>query len=115
MTWVYLDDQYPEHPKVDGLSDGAFRLHTAAICYSNRLRTNGVVTADRIPRLMPKFRASYIQELVDRLLWHELGDGAAYELHDYLDWNRSREQIEEAIERNKANGRKGAAKRWGHG
>jgi hypothetical protein len=113
MPWVNLDDQYPEHPKVDSLSDGAFRLNTAAICYCNRQKTDGIVAASMVPRLMPKFRPSYVQELLDRMLWHDIGGGSAYELHDYLDWNRSREQIEAAVAKNSANGRKGAEKRWG--
>ena len=113
MPWVNLDDQYPEHPKVDGLSDGAFRLNTAAICYCNRQQTNGIVSAVMVPRLIPRFRKTYVQELVDRMLWHDLGDGAAYELHDFLDWNRSREQIAEDRAKNSINGRKGAEKRWG--
>jgi hypothetical protein len=113
MTWVNLDDQYPEHPKVDSLSDGAFRLNTAAICYCNRHQTDGVVTADKVARLVPRFKKAYVQELVDRLLWHDLGNGTAYELHDFLDWNSSRAEIAEAKARNVENGRKGARKRWG--
>lgn len=112
MTWVNLDDQYPEHPKVDGLSDGAFRLHTSAICYCNRHLTDGVVTAEKVVRLVPRFKRSYVDELLERLVWHDLGGGAAYEIHDYLDWNASRAQVAEARQKNSENGRKGATKRW---
>lgn len=113
MTWVNLDDQYPEHPKIDALSDGAFRLHTSAICYCNRHRTDGIVTAEKVSRLMPRFKRQYLDELLVRLIWTDLGDGAAYELHDYLDWNSSRAEIEAARRTNSENGKKGAASRWG--
>lgn len=113
MPWVQLDDGYAEHPKIDSLSDGAFRLHTAAICYANRYQTDGIIPAEKAPRLMPRFRKTYIQELVDRMLWHDIGDGAAYEIHDFLDWNRSREQIAEDKKRASESGKKGAQKRWG--
>lgn len=114
--WVYFDDQYAEHPKIDALSDGAFRLHTAAIFYSNRHATDGIITADRVRRLVPRFKRIHAQELVDRLLWHDLGDGAAYFIHDFLDWNKSKAQVEERrseiSQRRSDAGKKGAASRW---
>lgn len=33
MSWVRLDDQFADHPKVVGLSSDAFRLHVSAMCY----------------------------------------------------------------------------------
>lgn len=114
MTWVYLDDRYPEHPKIDGLSDGAFRLHTSAICYANSHLTDGIIPADRLSRLMPKFRKAYVTELTQRLLWIELPGGTHYEIHDYLDWNKSRAEVEKRRVTRAEAGRKGAGKRWGN-
>jgi hypothetical protein len=34
-------------------------------------------------------------------------------LHDYLEWNRSREQVEAERERKRKAGRMGAESRWG--
>lgn len=100
MPYVNLDDNYPEHPKVDGLSDAAFRLHTSAICYCAKQTTDGKVPPDRPSRLVPKYRTSALAELIRSGMWHDLGGGCGtdtcpsgvdgfYQLHDYLQWNKS--------------------------
>ncbi len=93
MPYLNVDDNYPEHGKVDRLSDGAFRLHTSALCHCARQLTDGFVEESKVGRLMPKFRPSYIQELLEshpeRPLWAKVQGG--YHVHDYLDWNKSRE------------------------
>lgn len=51
MTWIRLDDNLPDHPKVLGLSDKAFRLYISAMCYSSRYLTDGFISyvvGDRI-------------------------------------------------------------------
>lgn len=121
MTWVNLDDQMPEHPKVAVLSDGAFRLHLSAIFYCNRHLTDGVVHATIVPRLMPRYRKNYLDELLtvtgtngDEPLW--IPHGNSYEIHDYLDWNKSRADVQghrARVSKVRAEaGRKGAAARW---
>ena len=62
MTWVVLDDKMPEHPKNVGLSDGAFRLHVSGICYCNRHLTDGIISADMVAQLMPRYRKSFLDE-----------------------------------------------------
>ncbi|MQB00517.1 MAG: hypothetical protein GEU78_09540 [Actinobacteria bacterium] len=108
MPWVNLDDKMPDHPKITGLSDAAFRLNVSAICYCNRHLTDGLIDADEVPRLVRRFRRSAVNELVTRGVWlhHEVLH--CYEVHDYLQWNKSRVQVEEAAERQ----RKRARKRW---
>jgi hypothetical protein len=116
MTWVALDDKMPDHPKIVGLSDGAFRLYVSAIAYSNRHLTDGIIRAEAVSGLMPRYRKAYLTELIDRMLWVETTAGV-YEIHDYLDWNKSRAEVEEHLTRvSKARseaGKKGAAARWG--
>lgn len=113
MPWANFDDKFPRHPKVRPLSDGAFRLHTSAICHSSEWLLNGIIPADDVPDLMPKYRPAYLAALIARGLWRDLGDGT-YEIHDYLDWNRSREQVESERERKRKGGKKGAEARWHH-
>lgn len=96
MPWVKLDDQFPDHPKIDGLSDGAFRLHVAGMCQSARYLTDGLVPAERIPRLIPTYRPKYLAELVDRLLWVERE--GVYEIHDFTKWNKTRDWWEKQRE-----------------
>ena len=88
MPYLNLDDGYTEHRKVDALSDGAFRLHTSALCYCARELTDGHVPEHRVARLVPRYRAAHLAELVASGLWLPAADG--FDLHDYLDWNKPR-------------------------
>lgn len=87
MGWVRLDDGFAEHPKIDGLSDGAFRLWASALGYVARNLTDGFVPAGRVARLTPRFRSSHVDELLRAGAWHAAEGG--YLVHDYLDWNPS--------------------------
>jgi hypothetical protein len=114
VTWVNLDDQMPEHPKVVTLSDGAFRLHISGIAYCNRFLTDGIIRAEVVARLVPRYRRSHLDELLggDRPLWLQVEPDAIYEIHDYLDWNKSRAEIEKRRDARIQGGRKGADRRW---
>ncbi len=93
MSWFHLDDNFPDHRKVAGLSDAAFRLHVAGLAYCSRGLTDGIIPADDVPRLVRRYKPSARTELVDGGLWVEsLGH---YLIHDYLDWNDSRERVME--------------------
>ncbi|MBA3782857.1 MAG: hypothetical protein H0X12_13525 [Nocardioides sp.] len=89
MPYLNLDDNFSDHPKVDTLSDGAFRLHVAGLCYCAKNTTNGVVERRRVPRLTSTYKASLLKELMDAGLWMPHTGG--YEIHDYLDWNKSKD------------------------
>ena len=114
MPWANLDDQFPKHPKVLPLSDPAFRLHVSGVCYAAQYLTDGRIESEAVPLLMPRFKARYLEELLKRGLWLQVGDD--FEIHDYLQWNRSKREITEERERlrkvRSAAGRKGAEKRW---
>ena len=88
MPYLNMDDNFADHPKVDGLSDGAFRLHVSAMCYAAKHRTDGAIPPERIPRLMPRFKQAYVAELIKAGLWVQHDDGQR--IHDYLDWNKAR-------------------------
>lgn len=98
MTWVKIDDGFPEHPKVLRLSDAAFRLHLSALCYAARNLTDGVIP--RVWVLVGKGRAvlAAVNQLLAAGLWTEHPDH--YEIHDYLVYQQSRAQVEQQRERN---------------
>lgn len=109
MVWASLDDGFCDHPKVEALSDAAFRLHVAAICYCARLLTDGHVSLERVPRLVRRYRPKLLVELVDGGVWHRCGhrcascpqpaEGSVY-LHDFLAVpNRSKAQVQRDRER----------------
>lgn len=92
MPWVKLDDRFPSHRKVALLPDRAFRLHVSAICWCSENLTDGRI-ADRELPLVAKVRGlkATAQQLADAGLWDRIDGG--WQIHDYLDYNPSREQV----------------------
>lgn len=89
MSWVKLDDRFPEHRKVEDLSDAAFRLHVSALCWTASKEKDGFVPRKAARKLGSQSR---IEELVDAGLWIQVGDD--YEINDYLEYNPSHDQLE---------------------
>lgn len=92
MTWLKLDDNFADHPKVVVLSDAAFRLHVEGMCFCARMLTDGKV----IRRMAQGYGDDVIAELTSGGLWHEDGHGCpkcvqpgagAFMVHDFLEWN----------------------------
>lgn len=114
MPFLNLDDNFAEHPKVDTLTDSAFRLHVSGLLHCSRLMTDGFVDSAKVSRLVPRYKKGALEELVRSTLWIKGVRG--YQIHDYLDWNRSRAEIEEKRDRMKQirseAGKKGANSRW---
>jgi hypothetical protein len=92
MAYAQFDDGFADHPKVRGLGDAAFRLHVAGIVYCSRYLTDGRIMRDDVPDLVRRYRSSALTELVAKGLWLERG--TYFEIHDYLQWNDSREVVE---------------------
>ncbi len=88
MTWVKLDDQFSDHPKVKALSDPAYRAFVDGLCFCSRYLTDGRIPAANI-RAIAKTRA--VSELVSAGMWERNGDGVL--VHDYLDFQPSAKRI----------------------
>jgi hypothetical protein len=131
-NWEYvrLDVLMPENPKVSGLSDKAFRTYIELLCYCGRQRTDGLVDGRTWKRHgNPRARRELLDVgLVDPLLpefdvdtqgCHERDNpslstvttgGSGVVIHDYLEHNRSRQQIDELAAKRAEAGRKGGSK-----
>lgn len=97
MPYLNLDDNFADHPKVDALSDGAFRLHVAGLCYCAKNTTDGVVDRRRVARLTSTYKRTQLSELMEVGLWMPHADG--YAIHDYLDWNKPKSWWDEKREK----------------
>lgn len=85
MTWVKIDDGFPRHPKVLKLPVSAKWAFVEALCYCGEFNTDGQfpssLMADKDLRLLI---AGDLVYPVEGVLW----------IHDYLDYNPSRESVE---------------------
>lgn len=84
MSWVKIDDQFADHPKIAQAGPLGLAVYVAGLCYSARYLTDGFIphaSAERFAGSSPELRA----KLVDLSLWDETDGG--YLIHDYLDYN----------------------------
>lgn len=87
MTWVRLDDGFASHPKVLKTSDRSLRAFLVALCWSGNHPTNG-----RFPASLISARAA--TELVGVGLFERTESDEELLVHDFLDYNPSKEEIE---------------------
>jgi hypothetical protein len=99
VTWVKLSDDFASHPVVLGLSDGAFRLYVAGLCYCARHLTDGVIPVAVVPTLGVERHRQATAELLRVGRW--VADAGAYAVHDYLDYQESKAKVESRRERTK--------------
>jgi hypothetical protein len=104
MPWVKLDDNFDTHPKLVEVGPQAAWVFVRSLCYSNRHLTNGVISK-AVARDLAGGRAKLVSALVSVGLWQL--DAGGYRIHDYLDYQPSREEILRVRETKAAAGRVG--------
>lgn len=107
MAWIRLSDDYNDHPKFDSLSDGAFRLWHQGMGFCRKFQTDGLIPTASL-RQFKAYSAKRMRILLtpyvpgENPLWRAI-DGFGIKVHDYLEWNLSKEdenqQREEAKQR----------------
>lgn len=112
--FIRLDLDYPDHPKIMGLSDAAFRAHITMMAYARKYKTDGHISNPVANRLALQWDTDVLTELQsndpENPSLIKLEDGG-YELHGYADMQETRAEIEARQRRNAANGRKGGRPR----
>lgn len=106
MSWARFDDQFNAHPKVLEAGPLAVTLHMHAIIYCAQYLTDGVVKRRALNRIVnwdddaddfgetgPPNNRELAKRLVHAGLWDEAPDGDGWVVHDYLDFNPSREDV----------------------
>jgi hypothetical protein len=108
--FIRLDLDYPDHPKIIGLSDAAFRAHVTMMAYARKHKTDG-----RIPQQIAQ---RFVDEALNELRTNdpetpslELQPDGSYFLHGYADMNETRAEIDARSRANAENGRRSAAAR----
>ncbi len=99
MAWIRLSDDYMDHPKFTGLSDGAFRLWHRGMSYSRKYQTDGLLSLSTV-RAFKEYSPKRVSVLSTphqdgaNALWQTV-EGFGFKVHDYLDWNPSKEEENE--------------------
>lgn len=106
-TFIRLDHGMPENRKVMGLSDTAFRLYVEAICWCSRQESDGHIPESFMSRIG---NAKSVKELTGSGLLDIAVGG--YRVHDYLDFQRSSEEIGAYRSAKGEAGTKGNHMRW---
>ncbi|TGZ14695.1 hypothetical protein DV517_61780 [Streptomyces sp. S816] len=104
MVWFALDDGFDTHPKVRKAGNAAVGLFVRLGVHATKHLTEGHLDGDIV---RDYGTAATIRKLIAVGMLHEPGHGCrrcpqpadgGYYLHDYLDYNKSRAQIEAARE-----------------
>lgn len=101
-TFIRVHDGMPDHPKIEPLSDAAFRLLVTCWCYCSRNLTDGHMSATAWGK---RGTAKARKELIAAGLAVKNGDAVV--LHDYLDHQRSAAEAAAKKEQARAAGRAG--------
>lgn len=93
--WVRIDEHALNHVKILALSHGAFRLWVEGLAHCQKHLTDGLITRASLKgfRYRSSARAAELSSVTDGLppLWEPQGDD--YLVHDYLQWNNSKEKV----------------------
>lgn len=121
--WLFLHDGMPDHPKIEELSDRAFRALVILWCYCSRHLTDGYVSETAwLKRTTVKIRRELIESgLVDTdgegsnafpSDFHQKSFEKGVVMHDYLDWQRSAAEATEFSSKKADAGSLGNHQRW---
>lgn len=99
-TFIKLHDGMPDHPKIVGLSDRAFRTLVAGWCYCSRYLTDGHIPRPAWAQIVPGSGTRRGSQVVTNVTRELAAAGLVeehpehVEMHDYLDHQRSKAQVE---------------------
>lgn len=109
MSWVKIDDQFPDHPKVVAAGPLASWMYVCGLSYCARFLTDGFIPAAQIRRLADVDGATQLAETLVRVgLWEHAEGG--YQVHDYLEYQPSKEKALATKEARAEAGAKGGVK-----
>lgn len=129
MAWVKLDEKFASHPKVVEAGPLGLAMQVAALCYCNQHLTDGRISRPAARMLLDFHGVAFVEGMygddatpdvvIDRLvevgMWHEPGHDcpdcdqivAGFVIHDYLEQQPSRAEVEAKKEQAAEAGRRG--------
>lgn len=114
--WSKIDDQFYLRPKNALIDRDGQDLYLAGLVFSSGQLTDGVIPVGKLGLLalwakLPDVAnvLAIAKQLVEANYWHLLEDGS-YVIHDFLDYNPSRAEVEALREARSEAGRRGGQK-----
>jgi len=116
---VIIDDGILDHPKfiraVNAAGSSAIHLWLGIMSWCKQQLTDGVIPVDVLPKVHgppPRWRARALDALLEHKLIERVNE-RELRVHDFLDWNKSREQVESesAVRRHSAKARRDRLRR----
>jgi len=108
MAWTRIDDKFLMNPKVQTAGPLGMALYLAGLIYANTNLTDGFIVESMLPVLCGMAyqtpNKGWAQVLVKLNLWEKVEGG--YQIHDFLEFNKSREQIKILNKQRAENGAK---------
>lgn len=109
MAWTRIDDKFLMNPKIQSAGAYGMALYLSGLIYSNTNLTDGYIPDVMLPALCglayqtPSKRVASL--LVDLNLWERVSGG--YQIHDFLTFNKSKQEIDLLNKQRAENGAKG--------
>ena len=97
MTWIKIDDDFPEHPKVKKAGPDAAWLYVAGLCHAGKFLTDGFIDAEIVEDLTKLRNYKKAAEALVRVGFWDVVEGG-YQIHDYLEHQKSRGDVEKERE-----------------
>lgn len=111
MSWIKLDDQWMDHPKIIRAGRDARDMWLASITWCAKQLTDGFIPLNLLPVLAVAAGINvancqdFATTLIEVRLWDATDGG--YLVHDYLDYNPSKEEVLATREARKEAGKAG--------
>lgn len=109
MAWTRIDDKFLMNPKIQSAGVYGMALYLSGLIYSNTNLTDGYIPEVMLPALCglsyqaPSKKVAGL--LVDLNLWERVSGG--YQIHDFLTFNKSKQEIDLLNKQRAENGAKG--------
>ncbi len=93
MAWIKLDDKFPRNPKVRACDFETRWLYIAGLCFSGEYLTDGFLRTADVALLVGDLKRpkAAIRQLLKVGLWEKAQGG--YRIHDYLEYNPTKEKV----------------------
>jgi hypothetical protein len=112
MTWIRIDDNFPDHPKIIGLSNLAFRTHIQGLCYCGRFLTDGFIPFAAINSMITEPENKPTDELESAGLW--VRDDKGFHILNYQEYQSTKAEVEVIKARNRERTQKWREKNKGN-